>query len=298
MRFESSTSDTTALPYRYNGKELEAMNGLNEYDYGARRRETGIPVWTTVDPLAEVHYNFSPYAYCLDNFMRYADREGLTEEERIAAVNYALNQVYLNTSYYQLDCSGLVSAAIVSSGMSNPINGVGMGQWTNGVARIVSLSRETPLDNLQVGNVVTFRTDRSDQKGSNGEYDHIGIVSDLKYENGKIIGFTFIHTTPRSGAHKTDYYFKKGLIGFSLQKAYQWDTPEYNLREVEINGKAPHEKTLEEQLEDMQWQSVRPNSCGNTGRYNKPGRTCDQYYSDEFLKWYYNDDNKNNNENK
>jgi len=65
MRFyPESSSNGSALPYRYNGKELEAMNGLNQYDYGARRRGAGLPVFTTVDPLAEKYYSISPYAYC------------------------------------------------------------------------------------------------------------------------------------------------------------------------------------------------------------------------------------------
>ena len=46
----------------------------------------------------------------------------------------------------------------------------------------------------------------------------------------------------------------------------------------------------------MMWQSVFPNAYGNIGRYNKPGRSTDQYYSDEFLKWYYDvPDNQENN---
>jgi RHS repeat-associated protein len=76
MRFWTSTSNSAALPYRYNGKELEAMNGLNEYDYGARRRETGIPVWTTVDPLAEEMPGITPYHYCYDNPISYIDPDG------------------------------------------------------------------------------------------------------------------------------------------------------------------------------------------------------------------------------
>jgi RHS repeat-associated protein len=76
MRFWTSTSNSAALPYRYNGKELEAMNGLNEYDYGARRRETGIPVWTAIDPLCEKYYGMSPYTYCTDNPIRFIDPNG------------------------------------------------------------------------------------------------------------------------------------------------------------------------------------------------------------------------------
>jgi RHS repeat-associated protein len=76
MRFWTSTSNSAALPYRYNGKELEAMNGLNEYDYGTRRRETGIPVWTTMDPLSEKYYGVSPYVYCTGNPVNTIDLDG------------------------------------------------------------------------------------------------------------------------------------------------------------------------------------------------------------------------------
>lgn len=78
MRFSpESTSNSAALLYRYNGKELESMNGLNQYDYGARRRGTGLPIWTAVDPLAENHYDVSPYAYCLNNPINSIDPLGL-----------------------------------------------------------------------------------------------------------------------------------------------------------------------------------------------------------------------------
>jgi len=77
MRFyPESTSNSGALPYRYNGKEMEAMNGLNEYDYGARRRGAGLPVWTAMDPLAEKYYSISPYAYCKGNPVRFIDPNG------------------------------------------------------------------------------------------------------------------------------------------------------------------------------------------------------------------------------
>jgi hypothetical protein len=48
MRFfpESTSNTLKPLPFRYNGKELETMNGLNQYDYGARRRSAGLPIWT------------------------------------------------------------------------------------------------------------------------------------------------------------------------------------------------------------------------------------------------------------
>ena len=77
MRFyPESTSNSAALPYRYNGKEMEAMNGLNQYDYGARRRGAGLPSWTVVDPHAENNYSVSPYAYCGNNPVNAIDPDG------------------------------------------------------------------------------------------------------------------------------------------------------------------------------------------------------------------------------
>jgi len=40
-------------PYRFTGKELDRLNGLNMYDFGARWYDVaGVPMWTSVDPLA------------------------------------------------------------------------------------------------------------------------------------------------------------------------------------------------------------------------------------------------------
>ena len=75
-----SNSDGTLTsgtnPYLYNGKEIDRMHGLNQYDYGARWRDGALPPWTTVDPLAEKYYNISPYAYCLNNPVLFVDPDG------------------------------------------------------------------------------------------------------------------------------------------------------------------------------------------------------------------------------
>ncbi|GAB6010282.1 RHS repeat domain-containing protein [Dysgonomonas reticulitermitis] len=63
-------------PYKYNGKELDQMHGLNLYDYSARYYESAIGRFTTVDPLAEKHFSVSPYVYALNNPMRYIDPLG------------------------------------------------------------------------------------------------------------------------------------------------------------------------------------------------------------------------------
>ena len=61
-------------PYKYNGKELDRMHGLEWYDYGARMYN-GYR-FTTPDPLSERYYSTSPYAYCLNNPIKYIDPDG------------------------------------------------------------------------------------------------------------------------------------------------------------------------------------------------------------------------------
>ena len=64
-------------PYKYNGKELDRMHGLDWYDYRARQYDAaGVPMFTTIDPMAEKYYHLSPYAYCANNPIKYIDKEG------------------------------------------------------------------------------------------------------------------------------------------------------------------------------------------------------------------------------
>lgn len=65
-------------PYKYNGKELDLTHGLNLYDYSARYMDSPIGRFTSVDPQAEKYYSTSPYAYCLNNPLKYIDPRGDT----------------------------------------------------------------------------------------------------------------------------------------------------------------------------------------------------------------------------
>ena len=71
--FGAPYADATAVkganlqPYKYNGKELDLMHGLNTYDYGARQYDPTLCRWDRMDPLCEKYYNVSPYNYCHNN---------------------------------------------------------------------------------------------------------------------------------------------------------------------------------------------------------------------------------------
>ncbi len=63
--------------YRFNGKEHQTFGGMDHSDYGARFYDHLALRWTSPDPLAENHYNFSPYAFCCGNPVNYLDPYGL-----------------------------------------------------------------------------------------------------------------------------------------------------------------------------------------------------------------------------
>ena len=80
MRMEDPAMLTggTSHPFRFTGKELDKVNSLNMYDFGARWYDVaGVPMWTSIDPLAEKYYNVSPYAYCAGDPVKYIDNKGL-----------------------------------------------------------------------------------------------------------------------------------------------------------------------------------------------------------------------------
>lgn len=76
-------------PYKYNGKELDLMHGLNTYDYGARQYDPILAKWDRVDPLAEKYYDTNPYTYCLNNPIKYVDIKGFAPGDFFRTVDEA-----------------------------------------------------------------------------------------------------------------------------------------------------------------------------------------------------------------
>ena len=69
-------SSQNVQPYKYNGKELDTKKGLNWYDYGARQYDAAIGRFTTMDPMVEKYYEWSPYTYCKNNPINRIDPDG------------------------------------------------------------------------------------------------------------------------------------------------------------------------------------------------------------------------------
>ena len=73
---ETPVAEQGKQPYKYNGKELDRMHELYQYDYSARYYDPAIAQFTTIDPLAEKYYNTSPYVYCKNNPINRIDPDG------------------------------------------------------------------------------------------------------------------------------------------------------------------------------------------------------------------------------
>jgi RHS repeat-associated protein len=72
---EQSQAGLYNTSYKFNGKELDNETGF--YYYGARYYDPRISIWASVDPLAEKYPNVNPYAYCLNNPVRFIDPDGM-----------------------------------------------------------------------------------------------------------------------------------------------------------------------------------------------------------------------------
>jgi RHS repeat-associated protein len=99
-------------PYKFGGKELDEMHGLNWYDQGARPFDAIIPRTPTMDPMAEKYYNTSPYAQCLNNPVNNIDPDGRStwvkqqENGTYEVFNGDLNDKDVNIYVYTQDKNG------------------------------------------------------------------------------------------------------------------------------------------------------------------------------------------------
>jgi RHS repeat-associated protein len=75
-------------PYLFNAKELDEETGL--YYYGARHYDGRVSLWLGVDPMWEKYPNFSTYAYCVQNPVKFIDPTGMEGEEGGAQGTYVI----------------------------------------------------------------------------------------------------------------------------------------------------------------------------------------------------------------
>ena len=82
--------------FRFTGKERNDETG---YDFfGARYYASSLPLWLSVDPLADKYPYISPYAYCGWNPIKYVDPNGKWLETAWDIANVAMDAVSLESN--------------------------------------------------------------------------------------------------------------------------------------------------------------------------------------------------------
>lgn len=84
--------------YLFGGKEREHAGGNNSYDFGARWL-TSYGSWSTVDKMAEIFNQISPYSYCGGDPINWVDRDGNWSIKVSASKNRELNPYAILSAY-------------------------------------------------------------------------------------------------------------------------------------------------------------------------------------------------------
>lgn len=79
----SGPLNSGTIPYLYSNKEVERVNGLNEYDFSARWMDPAVPAFQTSDPLAEQTPWDSPYGYCSGDPVNNIDPTGMASLQTV-----------------------------------------------------------------------------------------------------------------------------------------------------------------------------------------------------------------------
>ena len=219
--FGAPYADATAIkgaavqPYKYNGKELDLMHGLNTYDYGARQHDPILCRWDRIDLLCEADYGVSPYSYCNNSPINAVDPDG----NYTVFINgfkppFNTNKTYWikgNTDYserFDIAFGQDHERAIYKDGSDDGVAGLFRG----------TLSCE----------------DRYDNGYARGKEDAENLLFMLKKENGVIVEPLILATHSMGGAFGKGYaqaimeYYNKHKNEYQGFEMYEFDFAPFN----------------------------------------------------------------------
>ncbi|MDE6114955.1 MAG: hypothetical protein K2G49_07820 [Muribaculum sp.] len=77
LTFADAGKGASVQPYKFGGKELDAMYGLNIYDFHARTQAPDLARFTRPDPLEKKTPHLSPYLFCANDPVNNTDPTGM-----------------------------------------------------------------------------------------------------------------------------------------------------------------------------------------------------------------------------
>ena len=175
---------TDAQPYKYNGKELDHMHGLDCYDYGARHYDPSLARWMCMDPKAEKYYDVSPYAYCHNNPVNAVDPDGKddyynTNGKYLGTNNQKTDYIYIANRFTNDKNSGMIyiydRTALSKADLSAEA-------WSNILTNTLSMMEEVDVKDLQGGAVSVLKMSLGNGNTIDGEAFN---NPDNSYEEGE-----------------------------------------------------------------------------------------------------------------
>lgn len=181
--------------YLFNGKEDQVTGNIGWLDYGARMYDAQIGRWFVPDPAAEDYYPTSPYAYCLNNPVKYVDWNGKSP--------YYNKQGKL----IRVDDAGFTGDIYIEydNGESKQLKrtlDLSLEAQSNIYTDVLHHMSDIDFSNLQNGKVsiTTSRAVNGKRVTYNHPYEATGRHSTVKNNKGEIV------VTTKENSYKSDLY--------------------------------------------------------------------------------------------
>ena len=105
------------IPFMFSGNERLLVDGLNEYDFHARRYNAAIPAFTSWDACNEKYPWLSPYAFCAGNPVNMTDPSGnewnissYRDKDNMLHIDIKISGVVYNASSEKFDMTAVRQA--------------------------------------------------------------------------------------------------------------------------------------------------------------------------------------------